>query len=167
MHDLDMSIHRIPHSITATQHKTLRPHNLPVDQVRSTADPTHAFLSRPQWQITLDKLLNAKGLDPTCGSRLPGLFVDAGLQDVQVRRYLYPLSVWEGSTEAEKRCAEHHKGTMGNELPMMLKKLGTGSHLVGDVELQSAIQGAEAERDEWERSRGFIWLYVVSGRKAG
>ncbi|CAO2654269.1 Nn.00g110020.m01.CDS01 [Neocucurbitaria sp. VM-36] len=167
MHDLDMSTHHVPHDITPTQRGDVLPHNLTLHEAQSNAHPTSSWISRPPWQTTFDKLVNAKGLDSTAGSLLPGLFADTGLQDVRIRRYLYPYSMWNEQTEEQKRFAKHHRRTLGDVMPMMIKRQGAGSDLVDEAELQRAIKSAEAERDEWDGGRSFAWVYVVCGQKAG
>jgi len=114
MHDIGLYWHGIPLTLTPFQRESMRPHTLSYPM---PAHPTDAWVSSPPWITTYQRLLEVVGLDATCGYQLPRLFHEAGLKDIQITRYVYPLNEWEGYTDAEKRVAKHHAKTMGNELP--------------------------------------------------
>jgi hypothetical protein len=166
MHDLDMSHYRAPEPITPSQLTSLRPHSLTFAEVESKSHPADAWRTPCSWLTTFDKLSAANGLDVYCGIRLPLLFAKAGLEDVQIRRYMYPLAIWEGLTDVEKTFAMYHKNGMGKHFPHLIRKLGQGQDTVTQEEVEKASEGARKQNERLEDSRSFIWVYVVCGRKA-
>jgi hypothetical protein len=165
MHDLDMSRYRAPEPITPSQRASFRPHSLTLAEVESKSHPADAWRTPCSWLTTFGKLSAAKGLDVHCGKRLPLLFVEAGLEDVQIKRYMYPFTVWEGMTDVEKTFATYHKKGMGKHFPHLIRKLGQGQNTVAQEDVEKAYEGARKENEGSESSRGFVWIYVVCGRK--
>ncbi|KAF2015765.1 S-adenosyl-L-methionine-dependent methyltransferase [Aaosphaeria arxii CBS 175.79] len=163
-HDLENVVHRVPDDVTTPT--LLAPHDLTLAQVKSKSHPADQYLNDPAWNVTFQKLLRRKGLDPLIGWRLPQMFADAGLVDIKVRRYMYPWGVWEGMTDAEKQFAELGRGVISQMLPSALAKLQQGiGKAEEEGEVKSAIEDLHAQARSWERGRLFIWLYVVYGRK--
>jgi hypothetical protein len=114
MHDLDMAWHGIPSTLTPSQRESLRPHTM---SYPIAAHPTDSWETPKLWITTFQRVFKAAGLNGTCGRELPRLFSEAGLKDVQITRYMYPLNDWAEHSDAERRVAEHHKLTIGTEMP--------------------------------------------------
>jgi hypothetical protein len=114
MHDLDFSYHSIPPDLTSSQRESIRPHTFPYP---IPAHPADSWLTSVPWVTTYQRLFQAAGMDATCGRQLPRWFHEAGLQDVQITRYAYPLGNWEGYTDTERRVGDYHRKTMGAHMP--------------------------------------------------
>jgi hypothetical protein len=104
-------------------------------------------------------------MDATCGRQLPRWFSEAGLEDVQIMRYMYPMGLWEGMTDVEKRFAVHHRDGMGTHMSEVIRKMSEGQNAVSREDVERAIEGGDKEVERWDRNRGFVFLYVVCGRK--
>jgi hypothetical protein len=165
MHDLDMRIYRTPEPMTSADRAMLNPHALTLAELQKRSHPTEAWHETCTWVTTINRLSAAKGLDGECGLHLPSLFVDAGLEDVRIKRYIYPYSMSDGYTEVEKKFAQHHREGMGVHLPDLIRKLGQGQDVVSHEDVENACEGARKENENWETGRKFIWMYVVCGRK--
>ncbi|KAF3051307.1 hypothetical protein E8E11_003996 [Didymella keratinophila] len=53
------------------------------------------------WRIIWRNMMRSRGLEPRIGTLLGSYLEDAGLEDVQVQRYVLPFGTWEGMTEAQ------------------------------------------------------------------
>jgi hypothetical protein len=166
MHDLDMQNYCAPQPLTPSTRALLNPHFLTLDEMQAKFHPTETWLAPSNWMKPFNKLNAVKGLDGRCGSRLPHLFVDAGLQDVQIKRYMYPFSKFDGMTEVETKFALHHREGMGRHLPDLIRKIAQGQDVVSQKEVEEACEDARKDNEEWEKGKEFVWLYVVFGRKA-
>lgn len=166
MHDLDLSFHRVPDPITPSQRASLMPHSLTLAEVQSKSHPGDACLAPCSWLTTMAKLSAANGLDARCGQQLPRLFTEAALEDVRIKRYMYPFALWDGLTDIEKTFVLYHNKGMGKHFPHLIRKLGQGQNTVAQEEIEEACEGARRENEGSESSRGFVWIYVVCGRKA-
>lgn len=165
MQDVAVSFYRAPHPLTPPQRAALDPHSLTFSEFKSQPHPTDTWYDACDWIKMFQVLCAAKGLDVTCGRQLPGMFSDAGLEDVHIKRYTYAVAPWEGLTEAEKKFAQFHVETMGSLIPQLIKKLGQEQSAVAQEDVKKACEGAEREVTEWREKRGFMFFYVVCGRK--
>lgn len=165
MHDLAISFYRAPNPLTATQRASLEPHSLTLAEFESRSHPADAWHDDCDWVKVFQELCAEKGMDATCGQQLPGMFAAAGLEDVQIKRYLYAMAPWEGLTEAETRFGEFHRVTMGRLIPPMIRKMAQGQNAVSHDRVVRASEEAEKEATEGHERRGFVFFYVVCGRK--
>jgi hypothetical protein len=167
MHDLNMRIYRVPSPTTSTDRAMLNPHTLTLAEMQKNSHPTEAWHEPRVWLETLNQLSAAKGLDGECGLHLPGEFVEAGLEDVRIKRYIYPYSMSEGYTDVEKNFARHHREGMGGHLSDLIKKMGQGQNVVSQEDVEKAVEDAKKanEKENWGTGGEFIWMYVVCGRK--
>lgn len=162
MHELDSVRQRMPENVTPAQRELLFPHFL---ELPDLAYPLDAWAWKEPMRQTMLKLGEVKGLDLQAGRRLARRFVDAGLKDVSVKRYMWPCGNWDGYTDVEKRAAEDYGRGMGVHLPVLIRKLGEAQDVVTVEEVEAAAKSAEKNAEEWETGREFLWFYVVSGRK--
>jgi hypothetical protein len=166
MHEMDVQKYCVPQPMTPSKRALLNPHFLTLDELQAKSHPTETWFAPSNWMTTYNKLNAVKGMDGRCGWRLPRLFADAGLQDVQIERYIYPFSMFDGMTEIETKFALHHREGMGRHLPDLIRKVAEGQDVVSQKEVEDACEEARKENEEWEEGKGFVWLYVVLGRKA-
>jgi hypothetical protein len=165
MHDIGISIHRIPENLTPSQREMLRPHSLTLEELKSQSHPADAWLAPCDWEHTFKQLCAAKGMDLDCGKKLPFMFADAGLEDVQIKRYVYYLGAWEDMTDAERNFAEFHKKTMAVDLPQAISRVGQGQDVVSQEKVAQAIADTKKECEQWDGNRGFFFIYAVCGRR--
>lgn len=165
MHDLDISLHRVPENTTPELRAALHPHSITFSELQSRSHPADAMLVNEPWVITFQQLCATKGMDATCGRELPRIFSEAGLEDVRIKRYMYPMGLWEGMTEVEKKFAVHHRDGMGVHMGEAIRKVGEGQDVVSKEDVEKAVQGANKEHERWDRNRGFVFIYAVCGRK--
>ncbi|KAH8727957.1 S-adenosyl-L-methionine-dependent methyltransferase [Phaeosphaeriaceae sp. PMI808] len=162
MHEFDNSMCRVPNPINTTVRASLHPHSLGISNGQLDPHPADQLSAPFGWMKTWDKLGASQGIDITCGRQLPRLFVEAGLTEVSVTRYLYPISSFEGLTDVEKRFAVFHHETMGAYFPDVIRKVGQGQD---EQEVEKAAEEARKENEGWRKNRGFVWFYVICGRK--
>ncbi|KAH7410211.1 S-adenosyl-L-methionine-dependent methyltransferase [Phaeosphaeria sp. MPI-PUGE-AT-0046c] len=165
MQDLAISYYRAPDPLTPSQRAALEPHSLNLSEFKSQVHPTDTWHNACDWAKTFQELCAAKAMDATCGQQLPGMFSAAGLEDVHIKRYTYAVAPWEGLTKAEKKFGEFHRDNMGLLIPRLIKKLAEGQHVVSQEDVEKACEGAERDAIEWREQRGFVFFYVVYGRK--
>jgi hypothetical protein len=165
MHDLDISVHRAPDPMTPAQRAALHPHSITLAELSSKSHPADAWLAPCDWAETFAKLCAVKGMDITCGRRIPHMFAEAGLENIQIKRYMYPMGAWEGLTDAERNMALHHRDGMGTHMPVAIRQVGQGQDVILKEDVEKASEGARRENEMCDRNRGFLLLYVVCGRK--
>jgi hypothetical protein len=165
MHEIDISVHRVPDPLTSSDRAVLHPHSITVSELQLKSHPADAMLSPEKWVTTLQRLCAAKGLDSTCGQQLPRMFAEAGLEDVHIKRYMYPMGLWEGQTDAEKKFALHHREEMGIHIGQMIRKIGQEQDVVTKEEVDKAVEEVDKALEEWDHFRGFVFIYAVCGRK--
>jgi hypothetical protein len=165
MHDLDISVHRVPDPMTHSQREALHPHSITLSELSSRSHAADALLGPCDWTEIFAKLCTARGMALDCGRKIPHMFVEAGLENIQIKRYMYPMSVWEGLTDAEEKLALHHRDQIGRHMPEAIKKVGQSQDIIGKEEVERACEGAREENELWDRNRGFIFMYAVCGRK--
>ncbi|KAH3990333.1 hypothetical protein HBH70_167450 [Parastagonospora nodorum] len=118
-----------------------------------------------EWITINYRLCRTKGLESLCGEKLPRWFVEAGLEDVQIKRYMLPMGQWEGMTEAERKFGEHYPIGIGASMLVSMRKLGQGQNEVSQEDIEKGVEGANKVKQEWQKYRGFFWVYAVCGRK--
>lgn len=165
MHDMDISIYRVPENITPSQREMLRPHSLSLTELQNDSHPVDAWRVSCDWADIFKQLCAAKGMDLECGKKLAGMFVEAGLEDVHVRRYAYYMGLWDGLTDVEKKFAQFHEKTMGSDLGRAIFKVGLGQDAVSQERIDQAYAGVNKEAENWEGNRKFFFIYAVCGRK--
>jgi hypothetical protein len=165
MHDLDVSLYRVPEPATVQDRAALHPHSIGYQELRSKSHPADSMLVDAPWCTTFQEVCAAKGMDATCGRQLPRWFSEAGLEDVQIKRYMYPMGLWEGMTDVEKRFAVHHRDGMGAHMGEAIRKIGEGQNVVLKEDVERAVEDANNEVERWDRNRGFVFLYAVCGRR--
>jgi hypothetical protein len=165
MHDLDTSLHRVPEPTIAEHRAALHPHSITFSELESKSHPADAMLVTSPWCTTFQELCVSKGMDATCGRQLPRWFSEAGLEDVQIKRYMFSMGLWEGMTDVEKKFAVHHRDGMGAHMGEVIRKLGEGQNVVSKDDVEEAVEDANKEVERWDRNRGFVFLYAVCGRK--
>jgi hypothetical protein len=165
MHDIDTTLHHVPDPLTPSDRAAISPHSITLSEQQANSHPTDAMVAAEDWVAIFQRLCATKGLDATSGKQLPRWFAEAGLEDVQIKRYMYPMGMWDGMTESEKKFAEHHKHGLGATLPEVIRKLGQGQNEVSEESMQKAIGQLKRACDEWDHYRGFLLFYAVCGRK--
>lgn len=169
MHDLSNSIQHIPTHFSSFVH--LRPHTITAAELATSTHPTNTYHHPTPWlwQTTLARLLAARNADLYIGDRLPSLFAAAGLQDVEVTRYMLPFSRWEELTQEEREVADYLEGFVRDVIPVAIRKAGDNVHegVVSGEEVESAVDDVGRYVEGYEGGRTFLWLYVVRGRKVG
>jgi hypothetical protein len=165
MHDLDISIHRVPAHTTPSQREALHPHSLTLSELSSRSHAADALLAPCEWTDTFAKLCVAKGMDLNCGQKIPYMFVEAGLENIQIKRYIYPIGGWDGWTDAEQKLAVHHRDQIGSHMPQAIKKAGQGQDVVSKENVERACEGARKENEMWDNNTAFIFMYAVCGMK--
>lgn len=164
MHELDTMRLRVPEGFSAVD--ILRPGTVSLSTFQ-LGHVTDDFLHPPQWFPILQRLVMPKGLDLRPGIHLAQLFSDAGLEDIQVTRYLCPLGLSDGLklTEAERRFAPMYKPFYGYVIPMMLRKLAKEAGGVDEKEIEREIENGWERVENWDGHQEFVYFYVVCGRK--
>lgn len=114
---------------------------------------------------THHRLCRVTGLEPECGRRLPRWFAETGLEDVRIRRYMLPMGVWDGMTEAERKWGEHYPRNIGAFMPEAMRKIGQSQTEVSQADVKAGVDGAIKVKQEYQGYRGFIFVYAVCGRK--
>jgi hypothetical protein len=138
---------------------------LTLEELKSQSHPADAWLAPCDWEQTFKQLCLAKGMDLNCGKKLPLMFADAGLEDVQIKRYVYYMGSWDGMTDAERKFAEFHKKTIAVDLSQSIQRIGQGQDAVPQEKVTQAIADIKKEHEQWEGNRGFFFIYAVCGRK--
>ena len=165
MHDLSNAIHHVPAYVSSLKH--LRPHDITIEQIANSTHPTDAYQhSSPwPWETILGKLLALQDVDLYCGSKIPSLFVDAGLTDIHVKRYMMPYSRWEGLTREEKAMADYLETFVRDMIPVAIRKAGESAGPEYAREIEKAVRDAKRYHEAFDGGRNFVWMYVVCGRK--
>ena len=165
MHDLSNAVHHVPEEVSSLEH--LRPHDITIEQIANRSHPTDAYQQRSPWlwDTVLGKLLALKDVDLYCGSKIPSLFADAGLEDVCIRRYMVPYSRWDELTREEKEMADYLETFVRDLIPVAIRKAGdnAGPEYAGEIE--EAVRDVKRYHEAYEGGRNFLWMYVVCGRK--
>lgn len=141
-----------PHTLTLSE---LEAENLP----RDDSDPE-------PWRATLHNLFRARGFEPSVGSKLAQYFADAGLQDIRIKRYVYPYGTWEGMPDAQRHYAPINKKFVENEVPVVMRKLSIAMGTISSEEVDRLVEKSRAFVERFEGNGEFGWVYVVCGRKA-
>jgi hypothetical protein len=165
MHDFSNAIHHVPAHISSLEH--LRPHSISISEVATASHATDVF-QHPSpwlWETTFGKLLALKGVDLYCGSKIASLFVEAGLIDTRIKRYMVPYSRWEDLTEAERAFADYLETFARDVIPVAIRKAGENAGLEYAQEVEVAIRDVRRYHEAFEGGRNFLWMYVVSARK--
>jgi hypothetical protein len=165
MHDIDNTLHRIPDPLTPAARAALNPHSLTLAECESNSHPADGMIFPDDWMTIHHRLCRANGLVPTCGRELPHWFAEAGLEDVRVRRYMLPMGVWDGMTEAERKWGEHYPKNIGSFMIEGIRKLGRSQTEVSEADVEVGAYGADKVKQDWQGYRGFIFVYAVCGRK--
>jgi hypothetical protein len=166
MHDLDFSAYRVPENATAEQREAIRPHALTLEEFQNESHPAEKWRAPGGWHETFAELCTNKGMDSQCGGKLLTWFMENGLEDVRVKRYVYSTSVWEGMTDLENKFAQFHKDYSANDLMAAVRKLGQGQDAISQEKVEEAAAGVKKEVDDgWTSTRGFHFVYAVCGRK--
>ncbi|KAH3919956.1 hypothetical protein HBI56_033110 [Parastagonospora nodorum] len=75
------------------------------------------------------------------------------------------MGQWEGMTEAERKFGEHYPIGIGASMLVSMRKLGQGQNEVSQEDIEKGVEGANKVKQEWQKYRGFFWVYAVCGRK--
>lgn len=170
MHEYDMMSYRIPDNLDLLQSDLMLPKTMSLAELQQGNQDTDKFMSPYQWNHTLAKLAAAKGINVRAGHDLPSLFEAAGLDDIQITRYVAPFGMWKagGLSDAARKMAPQNRGFIQNLIPMLLRKLygEVGKSLVSAEEVERAAQSAIKRAQNWDAAREWMFLYVVRGRKS-
>src|SRR5690349_18112246 len=119
MHDLSTEIqHILPH-ISSLEH--FRPHSITINEIANSSHPTDSYYSPSTfiWDSILNKLLALKDVDSYCGSNIGSLFTDAGLTDINIKRYMFPFGTWDELTGEERETADYLGTSWKEVLPVL------------------------------------------------
>ncbi|KAL6703576.1 hypothetical protein ACN47E_009521 [Coniothyrium glycines] len=165
MHDLSNQPHHVPSPVSSFEH--LRPHDITMEQIRTTSHPTDAYqhASPWLWDTTFHKLLAVKHVDLYCGPNIPFLFANAGLVDMTIRRYMMPYSRWDGLTREETAISDYLETFVRDLVPMSIRKAGENAGPEYAAEAERAVEDAKRYHAAYDGGRNFLWMYVVCGRK--
>lgn len=117
------------------------------------------------WRAIWHNLMRSRGLEPRIGSLLAGYFVDAGLEEIRVERYVLPFGIWEGMTDAQRCMAPVHEAFVREDAPVLIRKLGSANSMSSE-EVDKVVEDLKAFVERFEGNREFGWVYIVYGRKA-
>jgi hypothetical protein len=166
MHDINFVPYRVPQDVTAAQREMLRPHSLTLSESQTGCHPVEAWRISSEWEETFRELCANKGMDLESAEKLPKWFVENGLEDVRIKRYVYYAGAWEGMTDAERRFALFHKNSTAVDLAAAIRKVGQGQDKVSQDRVERAVGGLNEEiNHKWNSSRKFYFIYAVCGRK--
>lgn len=165
MHDYDHKIRRVPEHVSSFEH--LRPHAISISEITHSSHPADDYhdISTWLWDTTFEKLLALSDVDIRCGSKIASLFVEAGLTDIKIRRYMVPYSRWEGLTTEEKEIADYLETFVRDLVPVATRKAGENAGSEYSLEVEAAIDDARKYYEGYQGGRNFLWMYVVCGRK--
>lgn len=96
---------------------------------------------------------------------LPQLFADAGLEDIHIRRILFPFGNHDDLTETEKQCLPLNKIALSTLVPTVTKKMQATLGNVNDDDVDEIMRETREHLDTFDGRRDFAWIYVVWGRK--
>lgn len=117
------------------------------------------------WRVVWHNMMRARGLEPRIGTLLGSYLENAGLEDVQVERYVLPFGTWEGMTEAQRRMAPIHEAFVRDDAPDLIRKLGNVGSMSSE-EVGKVIEDLKAFVGRFHGNREHGWIYVVYGKKA-
>jgi hypothetical protein len=140
-------------------------HTLSLSELEAEKLPRDECDPEP-WRATLHNLFRARGFELSIGSKLARYFADAGLQDVRIKRYVYPYGTWKGMTDAQRHYAPINKNFVENEMPALMRKLSIVMGTISSEETDRLIEKSREFVERFEGNREFGWVYVVCGRKA-
>lgn len=169
MHEYDIMTYRIPDDLDLTKTNLFLPRTMSFAELQQANEKTSQFMAPYQWYHTISKLAAPKGINVRAGHDLPMMLEAAGLQDVQITRYIVPLGMWKagGLSLAQQKMASQNRGFLQYLVPMLLRKLHreSGTEMVTEAEVERAAQSSIDRTVDWDADREFIYLYVVYGRK--
>jgi hypothetical protein len=125
---------------------------------------TSAHEDPESWRIIWHNMMRSRGLEPRIGTLLGSYLEDAGLEDVQVQRYVLPFGTWEGMMEAQRRMAPIHEAFVRDDAPGLIRKLGSAGSMSSE-EVDKVIKDLRAFVERFDGNREHGWIYVVYGKK--